>query len=82
MEWRDEFWDYAEEACEPMARELRRAQRHDQEIVGTDGDEMAKKMARNVYSALRRLIKHPEARQIVRTTPDKKCVRSTAQVTF
>ena len=61
-EWRDEFQDYVEDACAPMAQELKRAARYPHEIDGVHGTPEEIKMARHVFSALRRLMKAPEAK--------------------
>ena len=70
-EWRGEFLDYIEDCNEDFAKELKRAAYYPSEIEGMSGSGTELKMARQVYAALRKLMKDPEAKQIVKTTGDK-----------
>ena len=81
-EWAEEFVDYIEACNEGLAVELRRAAYYPSEIEGIVGSDEEKKLARQAYSALRRLMKDTEAKMIVKTTPDRNVYEAWRRLNF
>ena len=71
MDWREDFLGYIEEVCMPMVAELKRAAHWPKEIGDLAGTPEEKRLAKNVYSALRKLVKETEAKQIVNNVGTK-----------
>ena len=67
-EWAEMFIDYVEEFSKPMAYQLEVAARHEDIITPTFVNEDCRKIAEACYNILRKLVREPDGRRLVRAS--------------